>query len=207
MNSVCRVANGAAVCACQPNMIGSPPSCRPECVVSAECALQEACINQKCRDPCVGTCGQFAECQVLNHNPICGCAAGYTGDPFTRCYKPIHEDSPKVPINPCLPSPCGHHSECKVIGESPACSCLQTYIGSPPNCRPECTINSECPAHRACMNQKCVDPCPGSCGFNTQCTVINHTPSCSCNPQYTGDPFQGCNPVQGKYTFLIYFFL
>lgn len=93
------------------------------------------------------------------------------------------------------------NSECKVAGETSACSCLQTYIGTPPNCRPECTINSECPANRACMNLRCVDPCPGSCGFNTQCTVINHTPSCSCNPQYTGDPFQGCSPVQGKYQF------
>lgn len=56
-NSNCRVSNGAAVCACQTNMIGSPPNCKPECVVSAECGLQEACLNQKCVDPCIGTCG------------------------------------------------------------------------------------------------------------------------------------------------------
>lgn len=56
-NSNCRVTNGAAVCACQTNMIGSPPNCKPECVVSAECGLQEACLNQKCIDPCIGTCG------------------------------------------------------------------------------------------------------------------------------------------------------
>lgn len=142
------------------------------------------------------------ECQVINHNPICSCAAGYTGDPFTRCYKPVPVH-PNEPLNPCIPTPCGPNSECKVIGDTPACSCLQTYIGAPPNCRPECSINSECPANRACMNQKCVDPCPGSCGFNTQCTVINHTPSCTCDVHYTGDPFQGCSPVQGKY-FLVH---
>lgn len=51
------------------------------------------------------------------------------------------------------------------------------------------------------INQRCVDPCPGSCGLNTECTVINHTPSCRCDIHYTGDPFQGCTPVQGKYTF------
>lgn len=186
-------------------MIGSPPNCKPECVVTAECALQQACINQKCRDPCIGTCGQSAVCQVINHNPICSCDHGYTGDPFQGCYKPQTDEIPKVPVNPCVPSPCGPNSECKVVGESPACSCLPSFIGTAPNCRPECTINSECPASRACMNLRCVDPCPGSCGFNTQCTVINHTPSCTCNPQYTGDPFQGCSPVQGKYPILISF--
>lgn len=138
---------------------------------------------------------------MINHRPICSCSAGFTGDPFTRCYKPIPVPEKTNP-NPCIPTPCGPHSECKVINESPACSCLPSYLGTPPNCRPECSINSECPAHQACMNLKCVDPCPGSCGINTQCTVINHTPSCTCDNQYTGDPFQGCVriQVQGKYT-------
>lgn len=145
----------------------------------------------------------FTECQVINHRPICSCLPEYTGDPFTRCYKKP-EVVPERPINPCIPSPCGQNSECKVINESPACSCLPTYIGQPPNCRPECSINSECPANRACMNQKCIDPCPGSCGINTQCTVINHTPSCTCDNQYTGDPFQGCVPIRGKYNFFIF---
>lgn len=125
----------------------------------------------------------------------------YTGDPFTRCLPEVRTE----PKNPCIPTPCGANSECKFIGDSPACSCLPTYIGAPPNCRPECSINSECPANRACMNQKCVDPCPGSCGLNTQCTVINHTPACTCDAQYTGDPFTGCLPIQGKYNFLVFF--
>lgn len=146
----------------------------------------------------------FTVCQVLNHRPSCSCAPGYTGDPYTRCYKPSPITPIVKPINPCQPSPCGQNSECKVINESPACSCLPTFIGLPPNCRPECSINSECPANRACMNQKCVDPCPGSCGINTQCTVINHTPSCTCDAQYSGDPFQGCSPIRGKYKFIIF---
>jgi hypothetical protein len=85
-NSICRVVNDHAVCSCQPGLVGTPPSCRPECVVSAECPLTQACLASKCRDPCPGTCGQNARCQVVNHNPICSCAAGNTGDPFTRCY-------------------------------------------------------------------------------------------------------------------------
>lgn len=85
--SLCRVINGHPVCSCQANYIGSPPACRPECVVSADCTQDRACINQKCQDPCPGTCGLNARCQVVNHNPICSCSVGFTGDPFVRCVK------------------------------------------------------------------------------------------------------------------------
>ena len=78
--------NGQGVCSCLPNYIGSPPGCRPECVVSSECPQNRACVNQKCVDPCPGTCGVNARCEVINHSPICSCQAGFTGDPFTRCF-------------------------------------------------------------------------------------------------------------------------
>lgn len=64
------VSNGAAVCACQTNMIGSPPNCRPECLVSAECELRLACLNQKCRDPCPGTCGQNSSKKIIIINRL-----------------------------------------------------------------------------------------------------------------------------------------
>lgn len=83
--SQCRVVNGHAVCSCQPDYIGTPPACRPECMVSADCPQDKACINTKCKDPCPGTCGLNARCNVVNHNPICSCALGFTGDPFVRC--------------------------------------------------------------------------------------------------------------------------
>lgn len=197
-NSNCRENNGVAVCSCHQGMIGAPPSCKPECVVSSECDLQKACLRNKCVDPCPGTCGQNAQCKVINHNPICSCSPKFTGDPFTRCYE-VREDPPKPrPGNPCVPSPCGPNSQCRAVGDSPACSCIQSYIGSPPNCRPECTINTECASNLACMNQKCGDPCPGSCGFNSRCSVINHTPVCTCETGYNGDPFQGCQRIEGE---------
>lgn len=95
-------------------------------------------------------------------------------------------------INPCQPSPCGQNSQCKEINQQAVCSCLPTYHGSPPSCRPECVINSECPLNKACSNQKCVDPCIGSCGLDSNCAVINHSPICSCRPGQTGDPFTRC---------------
>lgn len=100
--------------------------------------------------------------------------------------------------NPCQPSPCGLNAQCQVINDAPSCSCLPQFIGSPPNCRPECTTNNECPSQFACVNQRCQDPCPQSCGPNAQCRVVSHTPMCSCPVGYTGDPFTQCLPQQCK---------
>lgn len=208
-NSVCRQINGQAVCSCAPGSIGSPPTCRPECVISSECSLSKACVNQKCIDPCSGSCGFNAKCQVINHNPICTCAEGFTGDPFFRCSqirkntknsqknsstlsKPISAEVPEIIENPCNPSPCGPNSACKVVGTSPSCSCIPEFIGSPPNCRPECINNNECSSNLACINQKCRNPCEGVCGENSECRVVSHTPNCFCPSGYSGDPFTRC---------------
>lgn len=102
------------------------------------------------------------------------------------------EPQPQPPINPCIPSPCGPYSQCQDYGGNPSCTCLPSYIGSPPNCRPECTINADCPSNVACMREKCRDPCPGSCGSNAKCHVLNHIPMCICPEGYTGDPFLSC---------------
>jgi hypothetical protein len=100
--------------------------------------------------------------------------------------------------NPCVPSPCGPNSQCRVVGSHAACSCLPNYIGRSPNCRPECSINAECPSNLACQAEKCRDPCPGSCGAHATCVVVKHSPMCSCEHGYTGDPFSGCSPVPSK---------
>lgn len=114
-------------------------------------------------------------------------------------FKVVHES-----INPCHPGPCGPHSQCRAFNGHAVCSCTQNYIGSPPNCRPECMVSSDCGQNTACMNQKCVDPCPGTCGMNAQCKVINHNPICSCTTGYSGDPFVRCVIEESKhlYSFL-----
>lgn len=73
--------------------------CRPECMISADCALDKACVNSKCQDPCPGTCGLNARCIVTNHNPICSCTPGFTGDPFVRCIK---EEKSKINYFKCV---------------------------------------------------------------------------------------------------------
>lgn len=96
------------------------------------------------------------------------------------------------PASPCQPNPCGPNSECRLSldKEKAVCSCLQGFFGSP--CRPECTIDSDCPLSHACLNLKCVDPCPGACGINTECNVIAHTPICRCQDGLTGNPYSRC---------------
>lgn len=125
-----------------------------------------------------------SDCRVENHIPSCiPRIVPTTGRPQT---------------NPCQPSPCGPNSQCKNVNKQAVCSCLPTYMGTPPNCKPECIVNSECPPDQACVNQKCSDPCPNTCGLRAHCYTKNHSPICACPPGYTGDPFHKCTP-QSKY--------
>lgn len=104
----------------------------------------------------------------------------------------------KRPEDPCNPSPCGANAICR----DGSCTCMQNYFGDPySGCRPECVLNSDCDRTKACINQRCIDPCPGTCGQGARCDVINHIPSCSCPEGTSGDPFVNCRyyePV-GKY--------
>jgi len=180
------------ICTCIAEYQGDPyVGCRPECVLNNDCPRDKACIRQKCVDPCPGTCGQNAECSVINHIPTCTCLRGYQGNAFIGC----QQIPPEIPKNPCNPSPCGPNSQCREINGQAVCSCVPGFIGSPPSCRPECVSSNECTLDKACVNQKCIDPCPGTCGISAICQVVNHNPICSCPTRFTGDPFTRCSPI------------
>lgn len=190
-NSICREVNEVPSCTCMDGFHGQAPYCRPECSSNEECSLHLSCINNRCKNPCIGSCSPNAECRVVSHSPICLCPNGFTGDPFFQC---IQEVVYSEPISaPCSPSPCGANAVCRERNNAGSCSCIEGYLGNPyENCRPECTVNTDCPSNRACINNKCGDPCPGSCGTNADCQVVNYSPLCSCLPGYTGDPFKYC---------------
>lgn len=192
-NSQCKQIGESPSCSCLPEFIGSPPNCRPECVTSSECSNNLACINQKCKDPCPNLCGYYAECRVVSHIPTCICPSGYTGDPFSQCR--IVTETAIEELKPCNPSPCGTNAICREQNRAASCQCLPEYVGNPyEGCRPECVLNSDCPSDKACTQNKCRDPCPGTCGQNAECQVINHIPSCSCRNSYTGNPYTYCTP-------------
>lgn len=98
-----------------------------------------------------------------------------------------------IPTSPCTPSPCGSNAICKEQNGVGSCACLPEYIGNPyEGCRPECTVSSDCLSNLACIRNKCQNPCPGTCGQDAICQVINHSPTCTCVPGFTGDPFRYC---------------
>lgn len=172
--------------------------------MNSECPSNLACIREKCVDPCPGSCGTNAQCTVLNHNSICTCAVGFTGDPFTNCYvKPV-EIEPHVVKDPCNPSPCGANAQC----DNGICTCFPEYQGDPyRGCRPECILNSDCSRDKACVRNKCIDLCPGTCAPTAICQVINHIPMCSCPVGYTGNAFVDCRAVESRFLTVIICFI
>lgn len=113
----------------------------------------------------------------------------------------VSADVPNEILTPCLPNPCGSNAACREQNGIGACQCLPEYFGNPyEGCRPECVHNSDCQSNLACIRNKCQDPCPGTCGQNADCRVVNHIPSCSCRIDYIGDPYRFCN-VESKIIF------
>lgn len=125
---------------------------------------------------------------------------------FLHCISLLSSVEPEKPKNPCQPTPCGPYSQCRVVNGHAVCSCQTNYVGTPPSCRPECIVSADCPQDKACINQKCADPCPGTCGLNARCQVVNHNPICSCSPGFTGDPFVQCLK-ESKISFVSFLFL
>lgn len=99
----------------------------------------------------------------------------------------------KATLNPCAASPCGPHADCIANGEEFTCKCLPDMLNQPPNCRPECTMDSHCSDDMSCVAYRCKSPCGyGVCGPYADCRAEDHKPVCKCLEGYSGDPFLGC---------------
>lgn len=104
--------------------------------------------------------------------------------------------------NPCKPSPCGSNALC----ENGQCRCPSEYNGNPyVECRPECVLNTDCPRENACINNKCVDPCPGTCAASAICEVFNHIPMCHCPEGMLGNAFFACRAIECNYLLICLF--
>lgn len=157
---------------CGHRLICDNNHCVIGCRDNVGCALQEACINRLCQNPCsfFGVCGRNADCKPFNHTAVCACLPGYRGNPNVVCTE--------------APPQCLKDSECSL---AEICENTQCISG--------CRHDNNCPEDRACVNGICENPCllPNACGLNANCQPFLHRPRCECIPNYRGNPFVRCD--------------
>lgn len=137
-NKKCETRRHKAVCVCKSGFVVNEYgelTCAPdkrECSRDDECASNMACIDLKCKNPCVTSgssrptpCAPDKACQVQDHKPICicmkdcspsisiclrdsGCPAGLACRNY-QC------------INPCDYASCAANSPCFVEDHKPIC--------------------------------------------------------------------------------------
>lgn len=103
-------------------------------------------------------------------------------------------------VNPCiLGDPCARNAECYGSNHRPACKCPPGYEGNAfDRCqRVECHTDTDCPNNRACIGQRCVDPCSSvadpPCAQNAICYAQNHAAGCVCPSHLPeGNPLSYC---------------
>lgn len=116
----------------------------------------------------------------------------------------VTDTTQAAPIDSCRPNPCGSNALCS----NGACSCQLGYHGDPYfGCRPECVYNTDCASDKICQQNKCVNPCIGTCGVNAICDIINHIPMCTCPKGMSGNAFVECRPSTGNYAPRIVFYI
>lgn len=212
------------ICVCPPGYISSGSgTCIPTtavkevggCLSDNECAADKACIQGICKNPC--NCGPNADCRIKNHKPVCTCRQGYDGNPEIECVRIGCKSDDDCSgqhscINrQCTPvcsadgSTCGKEAVCYGSNHRAICECPPGLIGNP---RIACIVvgcrsDSECPSTRACINNKCENPCVSAnpCDRSAECRVYNHEPVCACPPGYVGDSKTGCKAIEDKCRF------
>ena len=61
--------------------------------------------------------------------------------------------------------------------------------------QPECVYDDDCRTSEQCHSGSCVDVCAlDKCGTNALCEGRNHRRTCTCPPNYRGDPQVACYP-------------
>lgn len=215
----CKASNHMAVCKCPPGLVGNPyidcrPEIQPQCVYDTDCHSTLACIDSKCKDPCIALepCSLPSRCQVIPSSPvrtmICICPEGYISSGSGTC-KPIESikvigciaDSDCSIDTSCInslcrnPCNCGPNAQCRIKEHKPVCTCEQGYDGNPEiSCtKIGCSSDSECSGTHSCINRQCVPVCSAeTCGDNAECFGIHHRSICECPSGLSGDPKLSC---------------
>jgi hypothetical protein len=125
---------------------------------------------------CKKLCGEGSICRVLMGRPICGCPEGHTGDPAVKCYI---EKNTKYD-----PNACQRHTDCSL-----SMVCLKAQCTDP------CLLKNREETPNISSFHYSLDSVGNNgsiCGVNAVCTVVEHTPLCSCEQNYFGNPYVGC---------------
>lgn len=209
------------ICICPEGYVSSGSgTCKPTkpvldiggCIADPDCPSDKACINGICRNPC--NCGPNAECRVKDHKPVCSCDQGYDGNPELECVKIGCRSDDEcsgqhscinrqcVPVCSSDGRSCGERAECYGINHRAVCECPPGLSGDPRNSCVllGCRSDTECPTDKACINNKCENPCDktASCAINEICQVYNHRPECACPPGMIGDFEKGCREYDDR---------
>ena len=132
-------------------------------------------------DPCSSSttsCGTNAICSVENHQAVCSCPAGLTGDPARGCRHPVQVCSSSVQCRKgykCVGGVCA--ASCSSSNEN----CLLNEVCVKGTCRPLCNSNADCSEGYICKERFCVAGCSAdsqckenqAC-INSQCQGENH---------------------------------
>jgi hypothetical protein len=111
-------------------------------------------------------------------------------------FRSVEVGLPVTNPRPCDAHPCGFNAICNNRPDGARCSCPPDYRGDPfTSCRPQCVIDTECPRSQSCARNRCINPCAGSCGLDSVCSVANHVPVCTCREGFSGDPYNLCRPI------------
>ncbi|XP_022241756.1 fibrillin-1-like [Limulus polyphemus] len=204
INAQCGTDFHRPVCTCKPGFVGDPNEkctfvdtnncttdtdcpiqhicedsrCGIGCRSYENCALEEACLNGICQNPCsvFGACGRNAICQPINHRPECFCPPNFHGNPNIICNGGYVD--------------CNQDQDCE-LGK--ICDNKQCISG--------CRDDNNCPYNKVCSSGQCLNPCllPNICGQNAECQPINHEVACSCPKNMIGSPVIKCSPIIDSY--------
>lgn len=101
-----------------------------------------------------------------------------------------------VPVCAVDGSSCGTGATCYGAAHRANCECPPGFVGNP---NVACIVlgcrsNSDCPGEKACVSEKCVNPCEvgNLCAVPAECTVYRHKVQCTCPPGFVADAGTGC---------------
>lgn len=164
-NALCTSTGHQARCTCAPGFFGDPSKeCHSgECITNEECPSDRICNNRACIPLChdISECGENALCFAENHEKICHCSPGYTGEPATGCRL----------LDFCKNAPCAPGARCELGAGSFRCLCADGAVGDPYNdgCRAavECEHDDDCPEAAMCRRDGPEPKCTGKCHNNS----------------------------------------